>query len=88
MVTGEAGASVSIDGPPLELLFSERAGRAVVETTDPDAIREAFEGIAPVERLGEADGSGSLSVEVGGASLEYDQGEIRELRSVIERELE
>jgi len=88
MVTGEAGATVSLAGAPLEALFSERAGRAVVETTDPDAVGEAFEGIAPVESLGEADDSGSLSVDVGGTSLSYDHEAIRELRSVIERELE
>jgi phosphoribosylformylglycinamidine synthase len=88
MITGDAGAAVSLSGSPLEALFSERAGRAVVETTDPGAVAEAFEGIAPVETVGGADGSGSLSVDVGGTSLEYDHEEIRTLRSIIERELE
>jgi phosphoribosylformylglycinamidine synthase len=87
MITGDAGASVSIEGAPLESLFSERAGRAVVETSDPDGVREAFEGVAPVETLGHADGSGALSVEVAGESLTFDHERIRELRSVIEREL-
>jgi phosphoribosylformylglycinamidine synthase len=88
MVTGEAGASVSLAGSPLEALFSERAGRAVVETTDPDAVIEAFEGVAPVETLGETDDSGTLSLEVDGRSLAYGYEAIRDLRSVIERELE
>jgi phosphoribosylformylglycinamidine synthase len=88
MVTGDAGASVSLDGSPLETLFSERAGRAVVETTDPDAVVEAFDGVAPVGTLGEADDSGTLSLEVAGDTLTYGHEEIRDLRSVIERELE
>ncbi|MEF8867769.1 MAG: AIR synthase related protein, partial [Haloarculaceae archaeon] len=87
MVTGDAGASVSVAGSPLETLFSERAGRAVIETSEPDGVREAFEGVAPVETLGRADGSGSLSVEGVGETLAYDHETIRELRSVIEREL-
>jgi phosphoribosylformylglycinamidine synthase len=88
MVTADAGATVSLAGAPLEALFSERAGRAVVETADPDAVTEAFDGVAPVETLGEADGSGSLSLDVAGESLVYDHESIRDLRSVIERELE
>jgi len=88
MVTADSGAAVSLDGPPLETLFSERAGRAVVETTDPDAVRDTFDGVAPVETLGRADGTGSLSLDVAGESLAYDHETIRELRSVIERELE
>jgi phosphoribosylformylglycinamidine synthase len=87
MVTGDAGASVSVAGSPLETLFSERAGRAVIETSEPDGVREAFEGVAPVETLGRTDGSGSLSVEGVGETLAYDHETIRELRSVIEREL-
>jgi phosphoribosylformylglycinamidine synthase len=90
MVTGDAGAEVSLPGSPLEALFSERAGRAVIETTDPAGVIETFDGIAPVETLGDADGSGSLTVsfDASGESLAYDHEEIRELRSVIDRELE
>jgi phosphoribosylformylglycinamidine synthase len=90
MVTADAGAEVSLPGSPLEALFSERAGRAVIETTDPDTVAEAFDGVAPVETLGDADGSGSLTVsfDTSGESLAYGHEEIRELRSVIERELE
>jgi len=76
-----------VAGSPLEPLFSERAGRAVIETSEPDGVREAFEGVAPVETLGRADGSGSLTVEGVGETLAYDHETIRELRSVIEREL-
>ncbi len=33
---------------------NERPGRVVFETTDPAAVREAFDGVAPVTELGEA----------------------------------
>jgi phosphoribosylformylglycinamidine synthase len=91
MVTEDAGADVAIDAPnkgsAAELLFGEQAGRVVVETTDPGAVRQAFDGVAPVYELGDADGSGALDVTVNGESLTYDAGEIAELRDVIEREL-
>jgi phosphoribosylformylglycinamidine synthase len=74
--------------PDATQLFHEQAGRAVIETTDPDAVRDAFDGIAPVGELGNADDSGSLSVDVGGTEVSLSAGEIRELRSVIERELD
>ena len=86
MVHDDAGATVSLDSDAL--LVHEQAGRAVVETTDPDAVRTAFEGIAPVTHVGTADDSGRLDLTVGGTDVTLDAAEIRELRSVIERELE
>jgi phosphoribosylformylglycinamidine synthase II len=90
MVTAEAGATVELDGDadPAELLFHEQPGRVVVETTDPAAVREAFDGVAPVTAVGATDGSGALDLTVAGERLSYDSEEIAELRSIIERELE
>jgi len=90
MVTENAGASVTLDGDAnaAELLFHEQAGRAVVETTDPEAVYEAFDGVAPVVEVGQADGSGTLSLTAGTETVERDAAAIRDLRSVIARELE
>ncbi|WP_435063985.1 phosphoribosylformylglycinamidine synthase subunit PurL [Halobaculum sp. EA56] len=86
MVGDDAGAEVTVDDALA--LFDETPGRAVIETTDPGAVRAAFEGVAPVEELGAATGDGTLSLSVGGADLSYDAAGIRDLRSVIERELD
>ena len=90
MVHTGAGASVELDADadPTGTLFSELPGRAVVETTDPDAVRTAFEEDLPVTRLGDAIDSPVLDVDVGGERLVYDGAEIGELRSTIERALD
>ena len=85
MVHDDAGASVSL--ADIADLFHEQAGRAVVETTDPEAVRKAFDGVAPVTEIGAADDSGTLSVTVDEAEVTLAADETRELRSVIEREL-
>ncbi|WP_128478245.1 phosphoribosylformylglycinamidine synthase subunit PurL [Halorussus pelagicus] len=86
MVTDEAGATVELDS--VEALFAETPGRAVVATTDPEAVREAFAGVAPVAELGEADESGALDLTVEGESLCYDADDIAALRNVLARELD
>ncbi|WP_340100661.1 phosphoribosylformylglycinamidine synthase subunit PurL [Salinibaculum salinum] len=86
MVHDGAGAAVSL--PDAAHLFHEQAGRVVVETTDPDSVRDALEGIAPVSEIGAADDSGSLGLTVDGTDVELEATEIQDLRSVIERELE
>ena len=90
MVTEAAGAAVELSGDasPAERLFAETPGRAVVETTDPDAVRAAFDGVAPVAELGETDDSGTLDVTVGEESLEYNVDEIAALRDTLARELD
>ncbi len=89
MVSEDAGATVSLDGVDAhESLFSELPGRAVVETTDPDAVAEAFDGIAPVTELGEANATGTLQIDADGDGLRYSADEITELRNVLVRELE
>ncbi|QCJ47808.1 phosphoribosylformylglycinamidine synthase subunit PurL [Haloprofundus sp. MHR1] len=86
MVTAEAGADVAVDDALS--LFDETPGRAIVETTDEAAVREAFDGVAPVVKLGEATDSGALSLSAGGETLDYSADQIRELRDVIARELD
>jgi len=91
MVHDDAGASVDIEtvdrGSKKRLLFNERPGRVVFETTDPAAVREAFDGVAPVVELGAANGSNHLDITVNDDTLQYDDGEIAALRSTIEDEL-
>jgi phosphoribosylformylglycinamidine synthase len=86
MVHDGAGADVEIPGPP-ERLVAEQPGRVIVETTDPDTVRAAFDGVAPVTHLGTATGSGHLSLTVDGESLSIGRERIRSLRSVITDEL-
>ncbi|MUV58023.1 hypothetical protein, partial [Halogeometricum sp. CBA1124] len=62
--------------------------RAVVETTDADAVREAFDGVAPVTTLGAATDDGRLSLSVADETLDYGVNEIVDLRDVIARELD
>jgi phosphoribosylformylglycinamidine synthase len=92
MVTPDAGADVDVAAePPADgavALFDETPGRAVVETTDPDAVRERFDGVAPVASLGRATTDGILSLSVGGETLAYDAETIADLRDVIARELD
>ncbi|MCG1002811.1 MULTISPECIES: phosphoribosylformylglycinamidine synthase subunit PurL [Halobacterium] len=84
MVDEDAG--VAVDVPSIDALFSEAPGRAVVETTDADALREAID--APVVDIGEATGDGALALAVAGQSVDYDFAEIVDARSVLERELD
>jgi phosphoribosylformylglycinamidine synthase len=82
-MVGEAGATVEV--PDVPSLFSETPGRAVVETTDPEWLRDAVD--VPVVELGEATEDSTLSITVGGETLSYDRAEIHEKRATIEREL-
>jgi phosphoribosylformylglycinamidine synthase len=90
MVTAGAGVDAALpgEGAPAAELFCERPGRAVVETTEPGAVRAAMEGVAPVTGLGEATGDGRLALSVDGVELGYDHEQLRALRDVIERELD
>ena len=51
------------------------------------ALAEAFDGVAPVTELGEANSSDRLDITVNDETLQYDAAEIGDLRSVIEDEL-
>ena len=85
MITADAGADVAVENAAE--LFAEQPGRVVIETTEPDAVREAFDGVAPVTELGTATDSGSLVVEADGETLSHDADSVANLRSVIEDEL-
>jgi phosphoribosylformylglycinamidine synthase len=85
MVTEEAGAEVSVEDAAA--LFDERPGRVVVETTDPEAVRDAIGDAAPVTDIGTATVDGSLALSAGAESVTLDAAEIADLRGVIEAEL-
>ncbi|WP_435096012.1 phosphoribosylformylglycinamidine synthase subunit PurL [Halarchaeum sp. P4] len=80
-LTGDAGADVSV--PSLAALFSEAPGRAVVETTNPDAVKSAFDGVADVVELGESDSSGTLTLDVDGDAVDYDYEDVAAFRETI-----
>ncbi|MUV60348.1 phosphoribosylformylglycinamidine synthase subunit PurL [Halobacterium sp. CBA1126] len=84
MVGEDAGVDAEV--PSVAALFSEAPGRAVVETTDPEALRDAVD--APVVDLGAATADGALSVVVAGESVEYDFEDVVDARRVLERELD
>jgi phosphoribosylformylglycinamidine synthase len=90
MVTDDSGASVDLKSveQPTKTLFHEQPGRVVIETTDPDAVREAFDGVAPVTRLGRTTDDGTLSLSVADSTLHLDAESIREYRATIEDALE
>ena len=89
MVTESAGAAVTIDTDDTTgTLFHEQPGRVVVETTAPQRVEAAFDGIAPVTRIGSADTSGTLSLDVGGDSHTVAAADIADWRAVIEETLE
>ncbi|SEV93942.1 phosphoribosylformylglycinamidine synthase subunit PurL [Natrinema salifodinae] len=89
MVTDEAGLDVSLPGDdPTGELFHEQPGRALIQTESVDAVREAFDGVAPVYELGSATGDGALAIDVGDETIATDAAEIGDLRETIERELE
>jgi phosphoribosylformylglycinamidine synthase len=85
-MVGDAGAEVEVPGDAA--LLSEGPGRAVVETTDPDAVREEFDGVAPVAGLGRAVPDAELQLSVGDETLRYGAEEFAELRDVLARELD
>ncbi|WP_207588725.1 phosphoribosylformylglycinamidine synthase subunit PurL [Halomontanus rarus] len=98
MVSSKAGLEVTLStDDPVGALFHEAAGRALIQTTDPEAVREAFDGVAPVVSLGSGTDDGTLSISFEGRgegeseearTLTADVETIRELRSIIETELE
>ncbi|MFB6305239.1 MAG: phosphoribosylformylglycinamidine synthase subunit PurL [Haloferacaceae archaeon] len=86
MVTAAAGVDAALEDATE--LFEETPGRAVVETTAPDAVRAAFDGVAPVRTIGRATGTGRLDLSVGDRTLDYAAAGIADLRAVIDRELD
>jgi len=86
LLTADAGADVVVDDAVA--LFDETPGRVVIETTDPESVREAFDGVAPIESLGTATDDGVLSLTVGEETVAYDAETVAELRDVIPETLE
>ena len=84
-MVGDAGADVTLVPEPsaLSAALSETPGRVVVETTEPEAVRGRFDGVAPVKRLGEATDTGRLALTVGDVDLAYTAGELAARRSTI-----
>ncbi|MFB6100939.1 MAG: phosphoribosylformylglycinamidine synthase subunit PurL [Haloplanus sp.] len=82
---GEAGISVTVGS--VEALFDETPGRIVVETTDPEAVQAAASDV-PVRDLGASTADAELTLSVGDQRLVRDAEAIRDLRSVLDRELE
>ena len=84
MVTEDAGASLELaPGDPQGLLFNEATGRAVVETTAPKLVVDAFEGVAQTAVLGESVERGELEITVGESTVSIDKDRITALRGSL-----
>mgnify|MGYP006274599461 CR=1 FL=1 len=75
-------------GEQVGWLFNEATGRVLVQTTDPERVREAFSGVAPVVRVGEGQRDPQLDLSVSWTELSYDVEDIAALRATIENELD
>ncbi len=89
MISEEVGAAVEIaTDDPIGALCHEQAGRVLIQTTDPEGVRDAFAGVAPVETIGSPTATGELSLTLGEATLNRTAGAIDADRAVLERTLE
>jgi len=64
-------------------LFNEATGRAVVETTAPKLVVDAFEGVAQTAVLGESVERGELEITVGESTVSIDKDRITALRGSL-----
>ncbi len=88
VTAGDAGVTATLPGgDPASALFCEAPGRAVVGTTDPDAVREAV-GETAVTSLGETTDEAVLDVNTSGQRLRYDRAALDTLRATIDRAME
>ncbi|HET7324547.1 MAG TPA: AIR synthase related protein, partial [Halococcus sp.] len=89
MVSPSAGAVVELDTPAstAEALFHEQPGRAVIETKNPAAVREAFADVAPVHELGESTDTGTLELTVNDSGISVSAETISDWRTILEREM-
>jgi phosphoribosylformylglycinamidine synthase len=84
MVTDSAGLDVELPGDdPQGACFHEQPGRAVIQTTAPDAVREAFADVSPVAAIGVGTSDGRLSLTVGDVTIERTSDEIAGARTTI-----
>ena len=84
-LVGEA-AGVSVTLPTRAAAFAETPGRLVVQTTDPDAVRDAAGDLA-VTRIGDVTTDGTLSLSVDEETIAVTADAIAALRDVIASEL-
>jgi len=84
LVDDDAGAAVTL--PTRAAAFAETPGRLVVQTTEPDAVRDAA-GDLTVTRIGDVTTDGALSLTVDEETLTVTADAIRTHRDVITREL-
>ncbi|WP_247728313.1 phosphoribosylformylglycinamidine synthase subunit PurL [Halovivax limisalsi] len=92
MISPDAGLSVDLsaspfEADPAEILFDERPGRVLVQSTDPERVRELVGDRASVTALGTPTTSGELAIDAGASSLRLDAERIASLRSTITDEL-
>jgi phosphoribosylformylglycinamidine synthase len=59
-----------------------------VQTTNPERVREAFSGVAPVVRVGEGQPESRLDLSLSWTDVSYDVEEIAALRGTIGAELD
>jgi phosphoribosylformylglycinamidine synthase len=88
MVGDSAGLDVTIgdggnSGDAAVLLFGEAPGRAVIETTAPERVRDIAAGRVPVAEIGTATDDTHLTLAVGGEKLSFSADSISVLRDVI-----
>ncbi len=89
-MVGENGLDATLPdaADPVTALFHERPGRVVVQSTAPERVREAFDGVASVHRIGEGRDDDTLSLAVDDVTLTYDADDIASLRSVIAEQMD
>jgi phosphoribosylformylglycinamidine synthase len=89
MITADAGLAVELPGDtPVAECFHEQPGRALVQTTAPERVRDAFDGCAPVRSIGAATADGCLSLTVGDVTIERTHAEIGAARETVADALE
>ncbi len=89
MVTDETGLEVSLDGngDAIETAFHERPARAIVQTTDVEALTVAVDDRLTITNLGHGIDEGRLSATFAGSSIELGIEQLDDLRSTIDRAL-
>lgn len=90
MVSPSVGLSIEYEGngDALESAFHEQPGRALVQTTDLDALEAVIDDRVPMTHLGTGDASGRLHGTIAGASIDLAFEQIDAWRSTIETALE
>ncbi|MFC3957251.1 phosphoribosylformylglycinamidine synthase subunit PurL [Halovivax cerinus] len=93
MCTDEIGVSVTLPDPTTAagaagILFAEGPGRVVVQSTDPDRVRDLVGDAGAVRSIGRPSDDGTLSIDVGDATIECAASRLCELRSTITDALE